>query len=169
MPRSRDPRSYSKEFAIAILRAYNDGEVMLPPLPIALARKRRSEFYSYMQAVKKSPETQESETIQACWQVAFRLEGEFDGTGMAQIVLYNKENTPTAVYLRQALGTKSTAEAADDAAAGVLRKLGLSPEPEQQADPMDKPFDYGQGDEVADPEYTPPPATNKYYTRKPRT
>lgn len=143
MPRSKDPRSYSRELGTVLQKAYLEGEVRLPPMPISLARSRRSEFYSYIQAVRRYPEHAQA-SVEASWQVSFRLEGEFDGTGSCTLVLYNKENTPTAVFLREALNLPKQSEQAKASEQTLMRKLAGELEPAPLAkDPMEQAFDYG--------------------------
>lgn len=143
MPRSKDPRSYSREYTETIQRAFLQGEVVVETPTWALAKRIQSEFYSFILAVKSRPD-EFLDILTACQQVSVTIskKGE-QTTGPFMVRLYNKENSVSASLLRVALGTKKQSEEAEESLAKLRAKMAPP-----VVDTMDKPFTYEEPDSL---------------------
>ena len=143
MPRSKDARSYSREYGEVLKTAYLKGEhtVLCPSWKIA--KKTQSEFYSFMTAIKKAPEAH-PDILEAAHQVSMSVKGTVDTVGPVAVHFYNKENAPIATLLRDSLGMQKASEEAKDSEMEMLRRLDLLPkvEPAAPVGNPDVPFTY---------------------------
>jgi hypothetical protein len=95
-----------------------------------------SQFYSFMQAVRKKREGMDS-IWEAVFQVSMRIEGDFVPESPHTLHFYNKENSPIALLLRKGLNIPKLSEQADASAALLLDKLsGGKSEPAPPAPPL---------------------------------